>query len=596
MKFNLFFLTIISYIILLASCKDESINVTNTEAFVSENELEMEYLPGVEKDINISTSAQFFRIFSSKDGIGVNTESIIEIRDGKVEKSSYTSINGIYYKIKQLESGYVLSVSTTSENETEEDLTEFYVLKTATSTIPLRITQHCRGNIKKEDFTVYPEGGTFERTVNAEQGKEVEIEKIIGADWLNFEYDINSSKLKFSLDFWKIEDGAEDKKGVIRMKNTSDGTIDLLITQVAPYVKLDRSMVLIQGSHDITKTINIETNMLAGTIALSEKIDDNDPENRISVTPLEYPIENERNASFSVSVNMQNVSEETKFGCKYKIIGIGEAEGLTQIEKTISVDRSLVLFNECFENVGGESFFDYWTMQPEPTGLNLISDKVSFDEPLTYNTSAGEFIMSGVGYSLKKDYFTNRQAINIHSVSQSFDPVLIGENVYLSFLFKLDRVPFSDNKETNYHERSFPIIGLSDGGTTKAGAVWVKKNINETTYSFGLTLSLDRNAGRDFVWSSKKFENAGDVHLIVLKLSLLGKDSELGDRVDLFVDPELNASEPMESLLTLQKKDTYMPEQVSSLFILDNVSNANVQCHIGNISVGKVWDELIKTK
>ncbi len=594
MKFNIFFIVLI-IIQLLSSCKEENINISDTIISTENSDIELDYLVGVKEEILLHTNARFLKVFTSKDGISVNTEFIIDIRDGEILKNNYTSINGIQYSISSIEGGFSLSISSILGNETTERNVEYYIIKSASSTIPLKVTQLSKGDVKQEMVNFYPEGGAIEKQINALDGKEIEIEKIVGGDWFDFVFDNKSKTITINTSYWKPEDGEVDRNGVLRITNTVDGTVDLFIKQAAPYVKLDKTIVLIEGNSNISELITVDSNMPIGSIEVSEKLDADDPENRISVTPLSYVSDKERKATFEIKVNMENVLASTPLKCKYKIVAKDEALGLSQVEKELSIGRSMIIFKELFENNNDLPFTGYWTAVRNDN-IDILSS--TFAPPLSYIDDNGEYCYSGLGKSLMKNYYANGTSINIQHISAEFPGVGVGETMYMSFLFKLDRLPFKNNDENATNDICYPIIGLSGGGTSRSASVWVGKNFGSKTYRFGL--SFAGNSWGKVVWAEQNLEDIGKTHLIIVKFSLLGS-GRFEKRVDLFIDPELNHSEP-ESLIFIDGisnnpfNDNSDPNEIRTLFMLDNVKNTNVEYQIGGICVGMNWDELLKAK
>lgn len=595
MKIKTFLVSALA-VLSLVGCKEDVLTIENTTVTVDESDIALDYLAGASKEVSMKTSAKYFKIFTSSDGVGVNTTSIIEVKDGEITKGNYTSINNFKYSLTAVDGGYNFSISALNENSTAEEIVEYYVLKSATSTVSFKIHQGVKGDIKQKSFNLNPEGGSVKEQFTAASGKEITVEKIVGGDWIEYTLDKATGSVELKLAYWKAEDGLLDRSAAVRVSNTSEGTIDFIVNQAAPFVKLDKTIVLIEGSQNISELVSVETNMPKGSIKVSDKIDADDPDNRISTTDLSYADEASRNATFNINVNMSGASADTPILCKYKIIGIGEAEGLTQIESEISVSRSQILYQECFDNTGEQEFIGYWTTKKN-NNIDLISYGF-IDEPLTYSDESGEYLLSGVGRSLQRNYYTGGTTIDIQHISPEFPAVKVGGTIYMSFLFKLDKLPFSDNKETNGHARSYSIIGFSNGGTSRSASVWVGKNLNEKTYRFGLTLA--GNSDGKVVWFDEKFDDINKTHLLVLKFNIFG-EGKYDKRVDLFINPKLNQPEPVSQVYihgteNNPNSDNSDPNQISTLFTFDNVKNANVNCQLGNICVGKVWDELVKTK
>ena len=161
------------------------------------------------------------------------------------------------------------------------------------------------------------------------------------------------------------------------------------IRQQAPFVQLDKTIILVSDKN-INETVNVTTNMAQGTIALSEKLEAQDPNNLISASALEYADNQTRTASFTITVNADGLSFDTS--ARYNIIGIGEATGLTMLEKGIVISRSQVLFEETF-STGESDFANVWE---RTKGDKAEYTSLTFNQtPLSYSDSNGEYILSG---------------------------------------------------------------------------------------------------------------------------------------------------------------------------------------------------------
>lgn len=595
MKIKTFLISVLA-VLSLTGCKEDVLTITDTTVTVDESDIALDYLAGASKEVSMKTSAKYFKIFTSSDGVGVNTTSIIEVKDGEISKGNYTSINNFKYSLIAVDGGYNFSISALNENSTAEEIVEYYVLKSATSTVSFKIHQGVKGDIKQKSFNLNPEGGSVKEQFTAASGKEISVEKIVGGDWIEYTLDKATGSVELKLAYWKAEDGLLDRSAAVRVSNTSEGTIDFIVNQAAPFVKLDKTIVLIEGSDNISEIVSVETNMPKGSIKVSDKIDADDPDNRISITDLIYADETSRNATFSINVNMSGASADTPILCKYKIIGIGDAEGLTQIESEISVSRSQILYVECFENTNGKTFYNYWEESSKKTGIDYVNHLFN-ESPLIYFDNNGEYFLSNIGKTLQRDYFANSNTIDIIYNSQEFSEVKVGGVVYVAFLFKLDEMPYRDDKSSNNHATAYPIIGLNDGGTGRAAIAWVGKPKDENTYYFGVTFA--KNSLDYVIWDKDKFDDINKTHLIVLKYSLFG-EGKFEKRIDLFVNPELGKSEPEPDASIYPENnpnnDNSDPKKITRLFMYDNVKNVNVNCQIGSICVGKVWDEMVKTK
>lgn len=596
MKIKTFLVSALA-VLSLVGCKEDVLTIEDTTVTVDESDIALDYLAGASKEVSMKTSAKYFKIFTSADGVGVNTTSIIEVKDGEITKGNYTSINNFTYALTETDGGYNFSISALDENIAEEELVEYYVLKSATSTIPFKIHQGVKGDIKQKTFNLNPEGGSVKEQFTAASGKEITVEKIVGGDWIEYTLDKARGSVELKLAYWKAEDGLIDRSAAVRVSNTSEGTIDFIVNQAAPFVKLDKTIVLIEGSQNISELVSVETNMPKGSIKVSDKIDADDPDNRISTTDLSYTDETSRNATFNINVNMSGASADTPILCKYKIIGIGEAEGLTQVESEISVSRSQVLLDECFFNEDNLPFTGYWEKTKDDKNNSNILSYEFLATPLTYSDEFGEYVLSNVGKTLKRNYYTNKENISVQHISKEFSTVTVGGTVYVSFLFKLNEIPYQYNDTKYTQAKAYPILGINNGGKGRHAMAWVGKKLGKNTYSFAMTLASQRDT--EVVWSEQEFDDLTKVHLIVLKYEIPTED-KYDVKFSMFIDPQLGKAEPECSISTSGRDNPFGDKtdgvSVKNLFIYDNQNANTVNCEISGIRVGKVWDELVKTK
>lgn len=586
MKIKSLLISTIAFITMVG-CETEEMNYQGLVLESDKSEINLDYLAGSSDVINIQTSVSYLKIYTSTDGVSVNTESIIEINNNEIKKNNYQSINNLKYEMSAAEGGYQLKVSALQNNEKETPVQEYYVVKSADGTASLSVVQASKGEVVEKETEFYPEGGTYELEVTPANGKEIIVDKLVGDDWLTYTYDKSAQKIIVTSAFWKNEDGTVDRNGAIRIRNTSQGNMILSVKQQAPFVQLDKTIILVSDK-DINETVNVTTNMAQGTISLSEKLEAQDPNNLINASALEYADNQTRNASFTITVNSEGLSFETS--ARYNIIGIGEATGLTILEKGLVISRSQVLFEETF-NTGESDFANVWT---RTKGDKVEYTSLTFNQtPLSYSDSNGEYVLSGLGRTLQRNYYANKNSISVQHVSPMFTPITEGE-IYASFLFKLDRLPYRDDNSGNYHAVQYSVLGFSDSGTSRIASLWVGKVEREEKYRFGLTLAS--NNGSKVLWYDKEyFSDTDQTFFIVLKYNVGTK------RFDLFINPALTLAQPEPTLyLDLEtnnpQNDTNTANKVRTIFTLENTNNANVNCQIGGIRVGRTWDEAVQIK
>lgn len=586
MKIKSLLVSIIAFITIIG-CDTEKVNYQGLILELDKSEINLDYLAGSFDVINIQTSASYLKIYTSTDGISISTESIIEINNGEIKKNNYQSINNLKYEMSVVNGGYQLKISALQNNEKETFVQEYYVVKTADGTSSLSVVQSTKGEVVEKATEFYPEGGIYELQVTPASGKEIDIDKLVGGDWLTYTYDKSAQKIIVTSASWKNEDGVTDRNGAIRIQNTSQGHVILGIRQQAPFVQLDKTIILVSDK-DINETVNITTNMAQGTIALSDKLEAQDPNNLINASALKYADNQTRNASFTITVNADGLSFDTSG--RYTIIGIGEAAGLTMLEKGIVISRSQVLFEETF-NTEESDFANVWTCSK---GDKAEYTSLAFNQtPLSYSDSNGEYILSGIGRTLQRNYYADKNSISVQYVSPMFTPITEGE-IYASFLFKLDQLPYRDNNSGNYHPVQYSVLGFSDSGTSRIASLWVGKVEREDKFRFGLTLAS--NNGSKVLWYDKEiFSDTDQTFFIVLKYNVNTK------RFDLFINPALTLAQPEPALyIDLEtnnpQNDTNTASRVRTLFTLENTNNANVNCQIGSIRVGRTWDEAVLIK
>lgn len=586
MKIKSLLVSMIAFITIIG-CDTEKVNYQGLILELDKSEINLDYLAGSFDVINIQTSASYLKIYTSTDGISISTESIIEINNGEIKKNNYQSINNLKYEMSVVNGGYQLKISAFQNNEKETSVQEYYVVKTADGTSSLSVVQSTKGEVVEKATEFYPEGGIYELQVTPASGKEIDIDKLVGGDWLTYTYDKSAQKIIVTSASWKNEDGVTDRNGAIRIQNTSQGNVILGIRQQAPFVQLDKTIILVSDK-DINETVNITTNMAQGTIALSDKLEAQDPNNLINASALKYADNQTRNASFTITVNANGLSFDTSG--RYTIIGIGEAAGLTMLEKGIVISRSQVLFEETF-NTEESDFANVWTCSK---GDKAEYTSLAFNQtPLSYSDSNGEYILSGIGRTLQRNYYADKNSISVQYVSPMFTPITEGE-IYASFLFKLDQLPYRDNNSGNYHPVQYSVLGFSDSGTSRIASLWVGKVEREDKFRFGLTLAS--NNGSKVLWYDKEiFSDTDQTFFIVLKYNVNTK------RFDLFINPALTLAQPEPALyIDLEtnnpQNDTNTASRVRTLFTLENTNNANVNCQIGSIRVGRTWDEAVLIK
>ncbi len=453
MKIKSLVVSIIVFITMIG-CETENMNYQGLVLELDKSEINLDYLAGSSDVVNIQTSVSYLKIYTSTDGVSVNTESIIEINNNEIKKNNYQSINNLKYEMNAVEGGYQLKISALQNNEKEMSVQEYYVVKSADGTSPLSVVQNTKGDVVEKETEFYPEGGVYELEVAPASGKEIVVDKLVGDDWLTYTYDKSAQKIIVTAANWKNEDGITDRNGALRIQNTSQGNMILGVKQQAPFVQLDKTIILVSDKN-INETVNVTTNMAQGTIALSEKLEAQDPNNLISASALEYEDNQTRNASFTITVNADGLSFDTS--ARYNIIGIGEATGLTMLEKGIVISRSQVLFEETF-STGESDFANVWE---RTKGDKAEYTSLTFNQtPLSYSDSNGEYILSGIGRTLQRNYYANKNSISVQHVSPTFTPITEGE-IYASFLFKLDQLPYRDNNSGNYHAVQYSVLGFS---------------------------------------------------------------------------------------------------------------------------------------
>ena len=598
------YLTIIAAAVMTFGCsvKEDINDFSNTFVTVEgSSDMDFAYLGGLTKSIELRTQARYIMILTSENGVTSTANIAMEVQHGAVRTGSYTSPNNLEYSLEASADGggYVLKVSTVERNTSINPIYEYFIVKTAGSSIPVRVSQGIKGDTVEElvpDF--YPEGGTFSTELTAAEGETIAVEPLIGGDWLTYDYDPATGKLDIDAAYWTSADGENDREGVINVTGTSEGDINYIITQEAPYVTFSKTIVLVQGTDNIQETITFTSNMPQGSIAMSEKLEDEDPDGRITVSALTYPDETSRNGSFTVSVNMEGVGPDTPVSCAFTTVGTSEAEGLSYVESRIAVSRTQILFTELFDT--DLPFDSYWEVTRN-TGLELANIQMT-EPPLTYSDENGEYLYSGMGKSLKRDYFAERQDFSVAHTSPAFTGVTTGGTIYMSFLFKLDQFPFIDNNPEQPHYRSYTLLGFNNGGSGRAANVWVGKIQAELKYRFGITLTSGND--QQVVWCDDiLFEDLDETHLLVFKLSLNG-EGKFEKRADLFIDPVIGAPEPAPSISlygddsasTNPYDDGCEINTIDHIYAYEPNKTCNVQCQISGVCVGKTWDELLAPK
>lgn len=581
------FLSLMLVPLLLAGCeKPEYGNDQGLLFSTDRDQVELEYLSGSSARIEVATQAQFFKIFSSTDGVNVSTVSTIEVINGEIKKNNYVSANKLKYTLTATETGYTLDIAAQAENGAKTSVVEYYVLSTADRTAPLRVQQNGKGEFVEITREFLPEGGAVEVALRAQTGATITVSRVAGGEWLGYNYDATAGKLTLTAPFWGAEDGASDRDGVLRILNTDQGMVELKVTQRAPYIRLDKTMVLVRNEN-IEQEVNVTTNLPQGTIQLSDKFEAEDPDNRITATALSYADPESRNAQFTVNVNVDELEAGLPITAKYKVEVTGAAAALTAIEPVIAISRSQVLLDECFE-YEVSSLYDAWKLT-KTTGKDAASFVLN-PSALSYADAAGTYVLSGRGKAMQRNYYMNGAAIDLQQTSPEYAPQTTGV-VYMSFIFKLESLPYRDDKETNNHAMQYPVLGLSDAGTSRTVMCWVGKPLNEQTYRFGVTLAS--TDGTKVVWSEQTFSDLSKTHLLVLKYNVVTK------RADLYVDPALTVAEPSNPSayidLTTNNpfNDTNSTVRIKSLFCFDNVKNGRINSQIGGIRVGKAWDESV---
>ena len=299
MKIKSLVVSIIVFITMIG-CETENMNYQGLVLKLDKSEINLDYLAGSSDVVHIPTSVSYLNIYTSIDGVSVNTESIIEINNNEIKKNNYQSINNLKYEMIAVEGGYQLKISALQNNEKETSVQEYYVVKSADGTSSLSVVQNTKGEVVEKETEFYPEGGTYELEVAPASGKEIVVDKLVGDDWLTYTYDKSTQKVIVTAANWKNGDGVTDRNGALRIQNTSQGNMILGIRQQAPFVQLDKTIILVSDKN-INETVNVTTNMAQGTIALSEKLEAQDPNNLISASALEYADNQTRNASFTIN-------------------------------------------------------------------------------------------------------------------------------------------------------------------------------------------------------------------------------------------------------------------------------------------------------
>ena len=220
MKIKSLVVSIIVFITMIG-CETENMNYQCLVIELDKSEINLDDLAGSSDVVNIQTSVSYLKIYTSTDGVSVNTESIIEINNNEIKKNNYQSINNLKYEMNAVEGGYQLKISALQNNEKEMSVQEYYVVKSADGTSPLSVVQNTKGDVVEKETEFYPEGGAYELEVAPASGKEIVVDKLVGDDWLTYTYDKSAQKIIVTAANWKNEDGITDRNGALRIQNTA---------------------------------------------------------------------------------------------------------------------------------------------------------------------------------------------------------------------------------------------------------------------------------------------------------------------------------------------------------------------------------------
>ena len=219
MKIKSLVVSIIVFITMIG-CETENMNYQGLVLELDKSEINLDYLAGSSDVVNIQTSVSYLKIYTSTDGVSVNTESIIEINNNEIKKNNYQSINNLKYEMNAVEGGYQLKISELQNNEKEMSVQDYYVVKSADGTSPLSVVQNTKGDVVEKETEFYPEGGAYELEVAPASGKEIVVDKLVGDDWLTYTYDKSAQKIIVTAANWKNEDGITARTGALRIQNT----------------------------------------------------------------------------------------------------------------------------------------------------------------------------------------------------------------------------------------------------------------------------------------------------------------------------------------------------------------------------------------
>jgi hypothetical protein len=164
-------------------------------------------------------------------------------------------------------------------------------------------------------------------------------------------------------------------------------------------------------------------------------------------------------------------------------------------------------------------------------------------------------------------------------VNKSFASPVTSGAVYASLLVNVTSATTTGDYFFHFHI----------GTTTFYGKVFARKNVDNDSYSFGV--SRNANAGTGAVYTPGTY-TYGNTHLLVVKYTYV--DGTLNDTVELFVDPTPGAAEPA---ATLSATD-FGAADVASIpgvgIRQGGSSSASVQ-RIDGIRVATTWAEAVAT-
>lgn len=206
--------------------------------------------------------------------------------------------------------------------------------------------------------------------------------------------------------------------------------------------------------------------------------------------------------------------------------------------------------------------------------LTTGTGRIILATPLTYSNAGGEYILSGIGKSVKNNYTEGDNYFAYKHFTKASSGV-----IYVSYMYQADGNQGQSNSE---------IIGISNGTTNSSLKAWAGKQSDGTSNPFRLGVTRASTAAADVQWCDTKTVDIDNVVLIVLKYDFSTQIASL------FINPTIGTTEEPTADIIDNDKGTAKSSMEYLMFKHNGKNKANFV--VGGVRVCTTWEEAVQAK